>query len=148
MLKLNLNGTELQILKDDAVIFSIIKGNEILHTGYGENKFKIDRGSFKISEKIFSDKAIKASGSKAEITLTEGKALIEVKKNLLNVKLTGLQNYNRLVFSIPALSNEHVYGTGETFTEFDLRGQKVNVWVAEHQNSRVISKKLQGLLWA
>ncbi|MBQ6467653.1 MAG: alpha-glucosidase [Clostridia bacterium] len=147
MLKLNLNGTELQILKDDAVIFSIIKGNEILHTGYGENKFKMDRGSFKISEKIFSDKAIsvkdiKASGSKAEITLTEGKALIEVKKNLLNVKLTGLQNYNRLVFSIPALSNEHVYGTGETFTEFDLRGQKVNVWVAEHQNSRVISKKI------
>ena len=52
MLKLKLNGTELQILKDDAVIFSIIKGNEILHTGYGENKFKMDRGSFKISEKI------------------------------------------------------------------------------------------------
>ena len=40
---------------------------------------------------------------------------------------------------------EHFYGTGETFPEFDLKGQKVRVWVAEHQNAKRIARKLA--LW-
>ena len=45
-------------------------------------------------------------------------------------------------FTIPADAAEHIYGSGETFSEFDLRGHVANVWVAEHQNAKCIAKKL------
>ena len=49
---------------------------------------------------------------------------------------------NRYWITIPALQKEHFYGCGETFSKFDLRGENVRIWVAEHQNSNRISKKI------
>lgn len=37
---------------------------------------------------------------------------------------------------------EHIYGCGETYSELDLKGQNVRIWVAEHQNTGRISKKI------
>lgn len=45
-------------------------------------------------------------------------------------------------YTFPVRENEHFYGCGETFSKFDLRGEKVRIWVAEHQNSDMISKKI------
>ena len=49
---------------------------------------------------------------------------------------------NRFYLELPADPGEHFYGCGETFSEFDLAGQKVRLWVAEHQNEKRIERKL------
>ena len=49
---------------------------------------------------------------------------------------------NRFWFTFGTNPDEHIYGCGENYSEFDLKGQKVRIWVAEHQNVRRISRKL------
>ncbi len=49
---------------------------------------------------------------------------------------------NRFWITFPTSATEHIYGCGENYSEFDLKGQKVRIWVAEHQNVARISKKL------
>lgn len=54
-------------------------------------------------------------------------------------------DWNRLALTIPVHSGEHYYGCGETFSKFDLRGETVRIWAAEHQNSERIDRKLDRL---
>lgn len=49
---------------------------------------------------------------------------------------------NRFWITFPTSATEHIYGCGENYSEFDLKGQNVRIWVAEHQNVARISKKL------
>lgn len=74
--------------------------------------------------------------------LGPGKAAFRLEEDRLFVHLEGLEDYNRLTICLPAVPEEHVYGTGELFSEFDLRGQTVNCWVAEHINAKQVGKKL------
>jgi len=52
---------------------------------------------------------------------------------------------NRFTFILPKSPAEHFYGCGETHSEFDLRGQKVRIWVAEHQNLKRTAAKIRRL---
>ena len=49
---------------------------------------------------------------------------------------------NRLFITFPVPTQEHVYGCGETFSELDLKGNRIRIWVAEHQNAGVIAGKM------
>ena len=49
---------------------------------------------------------------------------------------------NRFRLTLPADPSEHFYGCGETYSEFDLKGQLVRIFVAEHQNTKRISRKI------
>ncbi len=49
---------------------------------------------------------------------------------------------NRYWLTLESNPAEHIYGCGETYSELDLQGQLVRIWVAEHQNAARISKKL------
>ena len=49
---------------------------------------------------------------------------------------------NRYWISFDANPSEHIYGCGETYSKFDLKGENVRIWVAEHQNTNRIGKKL------
>ena len=147
MLQLNKNDKSLDILLDGKSIFSLSTGDKPVCAGIGKNTYKMSHGSFKISERAISPvplevKEINLEGSTAKITLSEGSLTIEVSDNHLSVHPVIPNNYNRLFIKLPALSDEHVYGTGEIFSEFDLRGKKVNCWVAEHINGLQVGKKL------
>ncbi len=48
---------------------------------------------------------------------------------------------NRFWITFPADPSEHIYGTGETFSEWDLKGLKVRIFTAEHQNAKRIEAK-------
>ncbi|MBQ1376551.1 MAG: hypothetical protein IIY77_01140, partial [Lachnospiraceae bacterium] len=48
---------------------------------------------------------------------------------------------NRFWITFPADPEEHLYGTGETYSEWDLKGQEVRIFTAEHQNSKRIEEK-------
>ena len=52
-------------------------------------------------------------------------------------------NRFRVTFCVP--EGAHFYGCGETYSEFDLAGQTVRVWTAEHQNERRIAAKKEKL---
>ncbi len=148
MLGLNKNGDKLEISLDEKVIFSLSPGDTVISVANGVNQYKMSHGSFKIKENAtvpvpLKLKDIFLNDESAEIVLSEGKLILKKERyNHLSVQPQGLEGYNRLYISLPALEEEHVYGTGEIFSEFDLRGQKVNCWVAEHINGLQIAKKL------
>ena len=49
---------------------------------------------------------------------------------------------NRLWVTIPAHAHERIYGCGETFSDFNLKGHRLRIWTAEHQNTMIIGGKL------
>ena len=146
MIEFSLQNKDLSVMRCGRCVYKIYTGAELFRVGYGKNSYSMTRGSFTIKEKTFVDKPLSVkkivvNGSVAELTMSEGKAILTASGNRIYAEFQGLGAYNRMIFSIPATADEHIYGTGETFSEFDLRGQKVNVWVAEHQNAKMISKK-------
>lgn len=48
----------------------------------------------------------------------------------------------RFLLTLPADPKERIYGCGETYARWNLKGEKVRIFVAEHQNARRIGKKL------
>ena len=48
---------------------------------------------------------------------------------------------NRLWLRLYAEENEHVYGGGEQFTYFDMRGKTFPLWVQEQVNTCIRSDK-------
>lgn len=49
-----------------------------------------------------------------------------------SVRFTRLdENLNRIWFNLEASENEHIYGCGEQYSELDLRGKLVPIWVQE-----------------
>lgn len=123
-------------------------GDEFAAVGKGESTYSMSHGSFRIKEKIRNREALTVSAidfreNKAVITLNKGTALIEkAAGDTYRFSFEGLDGYNRLWFSLPSGKNEGVYGCGEIFPQFNLKGQKVNAWVAEHVNALQIAKKL------
>ena len=125
-----------------------------LTVGHGRNNFTMNRGSFRYNTKVSDrQKLVK------EVTedLEGGFSLLfrdeQNKHHRLNVReIDGKvhvdyvpvdgTDYNRFWIVLPASENEHIYGCGETYSEFDLKGQKVRIWVAEHQNTSRISAKI------
>ena len=59
----------------------------------------------------------------------------------LHLDLAGT-NANRLFISFPVPAKEQVFGCGETFAAFDLKGERIRIWVAEHQNAGIIAAKM------
>lgn len=105
-----------------------------LEAGVGEASFPMNRGSFKYIEKLTMKKKIEANDQNVTIT-RDGKRL-HIHINY------GSDTYNRFWVTFPVGKKEHFYGCGETFSEFDLKGQNIRIWVAEHQNANRISKKI------
>ena len=148
MLELRINGEKLDIVFDEKTIYSLKKGDAPISVAKGCNTYKMSHGSFNIKEQVtaadaLSAKDISFNDNTAEVTLSQGKLYITKERdNHLSFHSEGLDEYNRMYITLPAKADEHVYGTGEIFSEFDLRGQKVNCWVAEHINGLQVTKKL------
>ena len=113
----------------------------------------MSRGSFKYKQKInWKSKCQVVSNDQSEIILHESKNNLSFKLQYLcndngdEIVMSRLDNepvqVNRFWITFPTNPAEHIYGCGETYSEFDLKGQKVRIWVAEHQNAARISKKI------
>jgi len=55
--------------------------------------------------------------------------------------LINKSTFNRLEWTHKAEEDEHIYGCGEQFAAFDLKGKKVVVWVSEHHSVKKLVKK-------
>lgn len=127
-----------------------------LSIGCGENHFTMNRGSFRYRSRIQKKKSLVRTGIEEKengfcvlfsdkianihrLQVTEEKGRVTVKYLPAEGES---ENWNRYWVTIPAEEKEHIYGCGETYSEFDLKGQKVRIWVAEHQNALRITDKL------
>lgn len=142
-----------------------------LAVGIGENNFKMSRGSFDYKQKIhekrrlvktltvrdendnlilqFQDPKSKEihnvsinQDEKGRIRLAYEGCSDSTESSIAGKEPEKSHKYNRFWISLPANPAEHIYGCGETYSEFDLKGQRVRIFVAEHQNASRISKKI------
>ena len=123
-------------------------GGYLCSFGKGANEYNMWHGSFKIKEHNYfkNDYLIKEiEVEENRLVLKSGKACITaeiINDNRIKFTPKVEDDCNRFWISLPALADEYVYGSGETFTEFNLRGKDVNVWVAEHINGVQTVKKI------
>ncbi len=123
------------------------EGDEFCRLGKGCNTYSMSHGSFKIKEKIFSSsvfsiKRLSLNGNELTVGLDCGEFIISTGVKMLTFTPRISEEFNRMWINLPAESDERIYGCGENFTEFNLRGKKVNVWVAEHINALQTAKKI------
>lgn len=130
------------------------KDSSYLAVGNAETNFSMSRGSFKYKKKIkntfelyFSDVKETSDGVYAELadkaSNIHAKVHITAQGDVVKIhpEISG-GSFDFMKITLPAEKSEHIYGCGETFTRFDLRGENVRIWVAEHQNANRIAKKL------
>ncbi len=148
MLQFQYSDGNLKLVRNHKTLFQFEPRQQLIGVGRGKNEYRMERGSFKITEEAgpIKDLPITSIGGDEKVAvlrLSEGSVTLTLENsNRLRVDFELPQRYNRLYLTVPALLNEHVYGCGENFSEFDLRGKLVNVWVAEHINAQQIGKKL------
>jgi alpha-glucosidase len=136
---------KLNIFFDEKAVLTI--DDESFSVGKGRNSFSMSHGSFKIkennTEKVsVAIKDIRQSENTAVLNTRFGDIIIEPEENRLKFSFDGFEGYNRLFINLPAYKDECLYGSGELFSEFNIKGKKANVWVAEHINAIQIAKKL------
>ena len=148
MLKFVKNGGEISLLRGGESIYVFRPEAEIMQAGIGKTEYSMSHGSFKFKERILQRdvltvKFAELDGDCLTLTLRCGKIRIEIQNgSRIFVSFEGFSDYNRMWITLPALAEEYVYGSGELFSEFNIRGKKANVWVAEHINAIQIAKKL------
>lgn len=140
--------------ESEAVLFN--SKSLFLSIGQVEPSYRMSRGSFKIRQKKLLEKRLSlssvsksADGCLLSFSDEGGMPALEVTltligENLLKAepKLKSGGKFNRMTFRIPAQKDEAVYGAGENFAAFNLRGKRQRVWVAEHINAGQIARKI------
>ncbi|MBR2826977.1 MAG: alpha-glucosidase [Erysipelotrichaceae bacterium] len=126
-----------------------------LTVGKGQNRFTMSRGSFRYRKRTYQKIRLTRTG----IEETENGFTVLFKDNRnarygLNVEQRdgrifvsyvpskSGRKWNRFWVTLPTEKDEHIYGCGETYSEFDLKGKRTRIWVAEHQNTLRISDKI------
>ena len=145
LIRLEKEYCKLHFLLDGKNVFTL--DDDTIAVGIGENSFVMSHGSFRIHDTIehktaVAIKDIELDDNKATLITRFGKVFVESENNRVKVSFEGFEEYNRLFIVLPAAEDEKVYGSGEIFSEFNIIGERANVWVAEHINAIQIAKKL------
>lgn len=126
-----------------------------LCVGRGTNRFTMRHGSFSYRRRITEKTPLRRLGAEE----TEQGFVVRFRHpktgaalSLAAREVNGLlkvtfepadgHGWNRFWLTLPSNAAEHVYGCGEVHALFDLKGERVRIWVAEHQNARRIGDKL------
>lgn len=113
-----------------------------IYAGKGKATYDMHRGNFKISDNVCEKMALKDYS----VELLEKSTIVSFSRNglsyvkVLFVKenerhvikfLENAEDINRLWLRFEADKEEHIYGCGEQFTYFDLRGNNFPIWTSE-----------------
>ena len=147
MIDIKITQNDLKILFKGEEKLAFIKGQKVLDVGNGQTSFSMSRGSFSIKEKVFTKESLiverfESTKSGAIIHLSKGDIKVEISKDIIKFIPESLDDHNKMWFFMPSDKNEALYGSGEIFTEFNLKGIKDQVWVAEHINVAQTTKKM------
>ena len=149
MISFALENKQFRVLRDGKPVFAVAQGASVAEVANIDAKYKMSRGSFVLKEKVIGRRPLfvvdmQTTDDGVLLVLDEGKLKIETQYGGERIRVTpvGLAVYDRLYLCVDAAKDESVYGTGETFSEFDLRGCKSDVWVSEHINAMQIARKV------
>ncbi len=126
--------------------------------GHVDNDFSMSRGSFKYKKKISNKTWLDLQ----EISESDFGYILRYsypktsEEFLIHVLIKGSDMHifmlpNKMIdngvcncywISIIADPSEYIYGCGENYSILNLKGENVRIWVAEHQNTLRITKKL------
>jgi alpha-glucosidase len=125
-----------------------------LKLGKGLDTYEMDRGAFIINDTVEYKSVVKINSvesidNRYRVSFLSKDKQVGIsvffyaEKNRIIVEFDNpIGEINRVWLNLEGKEEEHIYGTGETFTHFDLKGkEKVKVWVAEHQNLSRNEKK-------
>ncbi len=119
------------------------RDNPWMYAGSGEGVFDMYRGNFEISDRLAEKMALRDfHAEKVEdgyrITFSRGElfpvtALFLVRSGRLHIEFERSRTAaaNRLWLRLAAEQEEYVYGCGEQFSHFNLRGKHFPLWTAE-----------------
>jgi sulfoquinovosidase len=118
----------------------------IISASYGHAQYQMNRGTFKTKDKIHGKTKLTFDQVIDGIYWYQSNHQKIGIKPLMNenhvvMEFINQSNFNRLWISYPSSFDEHFYGCGEQFSEFDLKGKSVNIWVSEHHSVKKILKK-------
>lgn len=123
------------------------KSNNFLKIGIGHATYTMSRGSFKTKDKIKITKKlhfIEVVNDEYRYALDGVELVMRVQKSIHKTTLQffcSSLDYNRFWATIPSHSQQGIFGCGEQFTHFNLKGKKVPIWVSEHHSLKKLLKK-------
>ena len=124
---------------------SLENGNIYIVLAKGKAKYKMSRGSFKTKDHSKDKhKLVFKKKDNNDYIFSDGKeeCIISVEcDERITLKFKTNQSFNRFTLRFKSFEDEHIYGCGEQYTHFDLKGQNVDIWVSEHQQVLKIAKK-------
>lgn len=115
----------------------------LLHAGRGEAEISMHHGNFDIKDDIrelcaLCDFEVDTKDGEffAAILSDSGRYATRVSlradgSGRIVLACSGGSGADRFRFAIPAVADEHVYGCGEQFSHFDLRGRRFPLWTSE-----------------
>lgn len=117
-----------------------------MRASYGHAHYAMTRGTFKTKDHIKSWENLSFHREDEGIYwyIAEGQMIgikPEEKEHHLILHLINQSRFNRFEFVTHTPLDEHIYGCGEQFARFDLKGKKVNIWVSEHHSVKKLLKK-------
>ena len=126
----------------DYLILEHSNQDPCIKIGSGEGKFKSHHGHFKIKEKDVIERELREyeilsqEANNIEIMFGTQENLLEFScstvDDLLEIRFSSKNtDFNRFWLKVQANVGEAIYGCGEQFSEVNLRGKKVPLWVEE-----------------
>jgi len=118
----------------------------VLRATYGQASYQMSRGTFKTKDHIKPWKTLTFDHNDEGIYWYRvNNQFIGIKpeesEHHLILKMINQSDFNRFEWTMNAQESEHIYGCGEQFASFDLKGKKVNIWVSEHHSLKKLIKK-------
>ena len=124
---------------------SLENGNIYIVLAKGKAKYKMSRGSFKTKDHSKDKhKLVFKKKDNNDYIFSDGnvECIINVEcDERITLRFKTNQSFNRFTLRFKSFEDEHIYGCGEQYTHFDLKGQNVDIWVSEHQQVLKIAKK-------
>jgi sulfoquinovosidase len=146
------NSKGVELFFNETKILSFIEGVSAVSVGHGVGIYKMERGNFTVREgtekwyKLSKLEVLKNTSDHqaAFIFYDDDNNKLELNfvecDGILEISFPENVTYNRVILPFEG-GNEGIYGGGEQYLKFNLKGEKVDCWVSEHVNLGSILKK-------
>ncbi len=117
----------------------------VIEIAKGEARYRMKRGTFKTKDKIKERRALafeRKDGNTLHFSDGDVACTLTVNEDghtILSVSCD--EGYNRFWLHLETFADEHIYGCGEQFAAFDLKGKTVPIWVSERHSVMKLLKK-------
>ncbi len=149
-IKLEANNHVLELRWNDRLLLSHSPGDPAFFVGKRRQTFAMKKGHFRIRDRTRFFSAGRGEISESEcISLAFQKVSIDIREtgNSVSLSFRNLAEDQAVRVKFAADKDEMIFGCGEQFARFNLRGCRVINWISEHTTTwSIIRKELLKLL--